>query len=32
MKEPSWPFGNRPPVTLLWEVYKTGRVMSCEMK
>lgn len=31
MKEPGWPFGNRPPAKLLWEVWKTGRIMSCEM-
>jgi len=28
MKEPGWPFGNRPPATLLWELWKTGRIMS----
>ncbi len=31
MKEPGWPFGNRPPARLLWEVWKSGRIMSCEM-
>jgi hypothetical protein len=31
MKEPDWPFGNRPTARLLWELWKTGRVMSCEM-
>ena len=31
MKEPGWPFGNRPPPRLLWELWKAGRVMSCEM-
>jgi hypothetical protein len=31
MNEPGWPFGNRPPAQLLWEVWKTGRIMSCEM-
>ena len=31
MKEPGWPFGNRPPATRLWELYKAGRVMTCEI-
>lgn len=29
--EPGWPFGNRPTPRLLWEVWKSGRIMSCEM-
>lgn len=31
MKEPGWPFGNRPAPRLLWELWKTGRIMKCEM-
>ena len=31
MKEPGWPFGNRPPARLLWELWKSGRIMSCEL-
>jgi len=31
MREPGWPHGNRPRATLLWEVWKTGRIMSCEV-
>ena len=30
MKEPGWPFGNRPLARVLWELWK-GRVASCEM-
>ena len=29
--EPGWPRGNRPTPRLLWELWKVGRVMSCEM-
>lgn len=28
---PGWPFGDRPPHKLVWELWKTGRIMSCEM-
>jgi len=31
VREPGWPFGDRPTPRLLWEVWKAGRVMSCEM-
>jgi len=31
MKEHGWPFGNRPQGRVLWEVWKTGRIMSCEI-
>jgi hypothetical protein len=31
VKEPGWPLGNRPFATLLWELWKSGRIMSCEM-
>jgi hypothetical protein len=31
MIEPGWPHGNRPPHTPLWELWKTGRFMSCEI-
>ncbi len=31
MTEPGWPFGNRPPHQLLWELWKPGYVMSCQI-
>jgi hypothetical protein len=31
MKETGWPFDDRPPAMKVWEVYKTGRIMLCEM-
>jgi hypothetical protein len=31
MNEPGWPHGNRPAASLLWELWKPGYVMSCEM-
>src|SRR5215216_4688654 len=31
VKEPGWPHGNRPPATLMWEVWNTERIMSCEI-
>ncbi len=31
VKEPGWPFDNRPQAKLLWELWKTGRIISCEL-
>lgn len=31
MREPGWPRGDRPPAKLLWELWKAGLVMSCEI-
>lgn len=31
MKEPGWPHGNRPKAIVLWELWKAGRIISCEM-
>ena len=29
--EPGWPRGNRPPHRVLWELWKPGCVMRCEL-
>ena len=31
MKEPGWPFGNRPAPRKVWALWKSGRVMECEI-
>lgn len=31
VSEPGWPFRNRPTPTKLWSVWKTGRLMECEI-
>ena len=31
MKEPGWPRGDRPPHRVLWELWKPGHVMRCEL-
>jgi hypothetical protein len=31
MAEPGWPRGDRPPHVTVWELWKTGRIMSCEI-
>lgn len=29
--EPGWPFDNRPTPRRVWSVWKTGRLMECEI-
>jgi hypothetical protein len=30
-REPGWPRGNRPPHHVMWELWKPGKIMSCEI-